>query len=204
MDDVNSLAAEFVPDDFVVPRTLHSSDFVLEPLGPEHNDGDHPAWSGSIDHIHATPGFTAALWQGDDWPYPMSSEQNLTDLQMHAREFAAREAFAYTVLGSDRTDAGEAEVIGCVYIDPDTSGSADALLGACRSCSPRPTIGRHGAPLAAHRLAVRLGQVPRTRRLIGVSARRRRVARTRGRARAVARRAPPSGTAPAQHRWVRG
>jgi|688.fasta_scaffold765208_2 hypothetical protein len=128
MDDVNSLAAEFVPDDFVVPRTLHSSDFVLEPLGPEHNDGDHPAWSGSIDHIHATPGFTAALWQGDDWPYPMSSEQNLTDLQMHAREFAAREAFAYTVLGSDRTDAGEAEVIGCVYIDPDTSGSADAMV----------------------------------------------------------------------------
>jgi hypothetical protein len=126
MDDVNSLAAEFVPDDFVVPRTLHSSDFVLEPLGPEHNDGDHPAWSGSIDHIHATPGFTAALWQGDDWPYPMSSEQNLTDLQMHAREFAAREAFAYTVLAGHADDS--IDVIGCVYIDPDDTKVADAMV----------------------------------------------------------------------------
>jgi hypothetical protein len=125
---VGSLPAEFVPADFVVPRTLQGEGFLLKPLGPEHNDSDHAAWSGSIDHIHATPGFTAALWQGDDWPYPMSSEQNLADLQMHAREFAAREAFAYTVLDSGRDDAGEADVIGCVYIDPDTSGAANAMV----------------------------------------------------------------------------
>ncbi|MEI6403284.1 MAG: N-acetyltransferase [Actinomycetota bacterium] len=117
MDDVGSLSAEFVPADFVVPRTLQGGGFVLEPLGPEHNDSDHAAWSGSIDHIHATPGFTAALWQGDDWPYPMSSEQNLADLQMHAREFAAREAFAYSVLADHGADS--ADVIGCVYVDPD-------------------------------------------------------------------------------------
>ena len=128
MDAGASLPAEFVPADFVVPRTLQGEGFVLEPLGPEHNDSDHAAWSGSIDHIHATPGFTAALWQGDEWPYPMSCEQNLADLQMHAREFAAREAFAYTVLDARRDGASAAEVIGCVYIDPDTSGAADAMV----------------------------------------------------------------------------
>jgi len=126
MDDVSALPAEFVPVDFVVPRTLQGEGFVLEPLGPEHNDSDHAAWSRSIDHIHATPGFTAALWQGDEWPYPMSSEQNLADLQMHAREFAAREAFAYTVLAGHADDS--IDVIGCVYIDPDDTKVADAMV----------------------------------------------------------------------------
>lgn len=108
----------FVPAEFVVPRRLSGTGFVLAPLGPEHNGSDHDAWSGSIEHIHATPGFTAALWQGDEWPYPMSIEQNLADLQMHAREFDAREAFAYTVL-DDHGDDDTIDVIGCVYIDPD-------------------------------------------------------------------------------------
>jgi hypothetical protein len=126
LDDVSALPAEFVPVDFVVPRTLQGEGFVLEPLGPEHNDSDHAAWSRSIDHIHATPGFTAALWQGDEWPYPMSSEQNLADLQMHAREFAAREAFAYTVLAGHADDS--IDVIGCVYIDPDDTKVADAMV----------------------------------------------------------------------------
>jgi hypothetical protein len=122
-------APPFVPADFVVPRTLRATDFVLVPLGPEHNDSDHAAWSGSIEHIHATPGFTAALWQGDEWPYPMSAEANLVDLQMHAREFAAGEAFAYTVLDGDGDgDGGWGEVIGCVYIDPDDTGAADAMV----------------------------------------------------------------------------
>jgi hypothetical protein len=130
MDDVSALPAEFVPDDFVVPRTLHGSGFVLVPLGPEHNDSDHAAWSGSIEHIHATPGFTAALWQGDEWPYPMSAEANLADLQMHAREFAAREAFAYSVL-EDRGD-DSIDVIGCVYIDPDPdAGVQSAAMVRC-------------------------------------------------------------------------
>jgi hypothetical protein len=128
VDDGASLTAEFVPPDFVVPRALQGEDFLLEPLGPEHNDSDHAAWSGSIDHIHATPGFTAALWQGDDWPYPMSCEQNLADLQMHASEFVAREAFAYTVLDARRDGASAAEVIGCVYIDPDDTKVADAMV----------------------------------------------------------------------------
>jgi hypothetical protein len=142
LDDVSALPAEFVPVDFVVPRTLQGEGFVLEPLGPEHNDSDHAAWSRSIDHIHATPGFTAALWQGDEWPYPMSSEQNLADLQMHAREFAAREAFAYTVLADHGDDS--IDVIGCVYIDPDDTRVADAMV----RCWVRADRAHLDAPLA--------------------------------------------------------
>ena len=112
----------FVPDEFEVPQSLMGDGFRLEPLGPQHNASDHQAWSSSIDHIRATPGFTAADWDGDTWPYAMPAEANLADLEMHAGEFERREAFAYTVLGT----AGA--VIGCVYIDPDTTGVADAMV----------------------------------------------------------------------------
>jgi hypothetical protein len=117
----------FVPDSFDVPRRLLGDGFVLEPLGPEHNASDHAAWGNSIDHIRATPGFTAADWGGDDWPFPMPIEQNLGDLQMHAGEFERREAFAYTVLELDGDGSGR-NVIGCVYVDPDTEGMAEAMV----------------------------------------------------------------------------
>jgi hypothetical protein len=47
--------------------------------------------------------------------------ENLSDLEQHQREFVAREAFAYSVLDGD-------DVIGCVYIVPDRSGAADAVV----------------------------------------------------------------------------
>ena len=34
---------EFVPRDFDVPRRLETPQFMLEPLGPEHNDQDYDA-----------------------------------------------------------------------------------------------------------------------------------------------------------------
>jgi hypothetical protein len=46
----------FVPDDFQPPLVLVADHFLLEPLGPEHNEDDHEAWSSSIEHIRATPG----------------------------------------------------------------------------------------------------------------------------------------------------
>jgi hypothetical protein len=107
------------------PSPLRTADLVLEPLGPQHNDADHAAWSVSIEHIRATPGFEPADWGGDEWPYPMSSDDNRRDLERHAAEFAAGEAFAYTVL-----DAVSGDVVGCVYIDPDPTSEADAM---CRS-----------------------------------------------------------------------
>jgi len=98
-----------VPDDFEVPLLFETPSFVLEPLGPEHNERDHDAWSSSIDHIHATPGFA-----GQRWPHPMSPAENLADLERHRAEFDARTDFAYTVLDPQTDD-----VIGCVYVNPD-------------------------------------------------------------------------------------
>jgi hypothetical protein len=99
----------FVPSDFVVPTELITPRFRLEPLGPEHNGADYAAWTSSIGHIRATPGF------GGSWPPVdgMSAEANLGDLQRHADDFAQRRGFTYTVL-----EAGSGEVIGCVYIYP--------------------------------------------------------------------------------------
>jgi hypothetical protein len=98
----------FVPDDFAVPDGLIAGDFRLTPLGPQHNAADYAAWTSSIEHIRATPGFG----QGS-WPRQMSLADNLRDLQRHARDFAARRGFTYTVLST-----GTGDVIGCVYIYP--------------------------------------------------------------------------------------
>lgn len=110
--------SEFVPAGFTVPAGLMAELFVLEPLGPEHNTGDYTAWSSSIDHIRATPGFA-----GRDWPREMSLEENLADLEMHARDFRARSGFTYTVL-----EPASGDVVGCVYIYPDESGERDASV----------------------------------------------------------------------------
>jgi hypothetical protein len=112
----------FVPVDFVVPAGLVEPDFRLVPLGPHHNHADHAAWSGSMEHIRATPGFS-----GRPWPHDMPAEQNLADLEQHAVDFAARTGFTYTVLPADGLDAGE--VLGCVYIYPPGPGEpADASV----------------------------------------------------------------------------
>jgi hypothetical protein len=49
--------AAFVPPDFEVPLGIETSEFVLEPLGPEHNDRDFNAWASPMEHVAATPGF---------------------------------------------------------------------------------------------------------------------------------------------------
>jgi hypothetical protein len=97
---------EFVPGDFDVPRRLETPQFVLEPLGPEHNDQDYDAWTSSREHIHATPG-----WEDSSWPREMTPDENRADLQRHADDFRNRTGFTYTVL-----DPGSRDVIGCVYI----------------------------------------------------------------------------------------
>ncbi|HEY2507379.1 MAG TPA: N-acetyltransferase [Streptosporangiaceae bacterium] len=98
----------FVPEDFAVPGGLIAGELRLAPLGPQHNDADYAAWTGSMDHIRATPGFPDG-----SWPREMSLTDNLRDLQRHARDFAERRGFTYTVLSTASGD-----VIGCVYIYP--------------------------------------------------------------------------------------
>jgi len=107
----------FVPDDFTVPRELIAPPFRLEPLGPQHNGADYAAWTSSIEHIRATPGFA-----GRDWPDPrMSPEDNLADLVRHADDFARRAGFTYTVI-----EIASGEIIGCVYIYPARDEDHDA------------------------------------------------------------------------------
>lgn len=110
----------FVPDDFEPPGSLTGTSatggvFRLEPLGPEHNERDHRAWTSSIDHIRNSPGFV-----GRPWPHTMTLAENAGDLAAHADDFAARRGFTYTVLDADDV------VIGCVYIYPDEDGGHDA------------------------------------------------------------------------------
>jgi hypothetical protein len=101
-----------------VPQGLTSPAFRLAPLGPEHNERDHAAWSQSIEHIRATPGF-----RGRNWPPAegMSLEANRSDLERHADDYGRRAGFTYTVLAPDRDD-----VIGCVYIYPSRDERFDA------------------------------------------------------------------------------
>ena len=106
----------FVPDDFRAPRGLAADQFLLDPLGPEHNEPDHAAWSSSIEHIRATLGYPDGRW-----PRPMTLDENRADLERHARDFANRTGFTYTVL-----DPSDRDVIGCVYIYPDKTGESDA------------------------------------------------------------------------------
>jgi hypothetical protein len=106
----------FVPPDFVVPRRLETAQFVLEPLGLQHNDADYAAWSTSIEHIHGTPG-----WEDSTWPRSMTLDENRADLERHASDFENRTGFTYTVLSPEGGD-----VIGCVYIYPSKKEAVDA------------------------------------------------------------------------------
>ncbi len=136
----------FVDPSFVPPEGLDTPDFRLRPLGPEHNVSDYAAWTSSIEHIHASPG-----WEGSDWPMPMTLEANLGDLEGHAADFAARTGFTYTVLAPDADD-----VIGCVYIYPAEDGPRrpGTLLGPRERRAPRYAPVPGGLGMARSRLAV--------------------------------------------------
>jgi hypothetical protein len=109
----------FVPPGFDPPTSLATADFVLEPLGPQHNESDHAAWTSSISHIRATPGYADSRWPPPDG---MSLDDNLGDLRRHAADFAARTGFTFTVLDPDDRD-----VIGCVYLYP-YDGDGDVIV----------------------------------------------------------------------------
>lgn len=113
-------AHAFVPAGFEPPASLVTGRFVLEPLGPQHNDADHAAWTSSIGHIRNTPGYLEGRWPP---PEGMSLEANLDDLRRHADDFAARTGFTFTVL-----DPADRDVIGCVYLYPARREDADVSV----------------------------------------------------------------------------
>lgn len=112
------MAEPLVPTDFQVPVPPPHAGFVFEVLGPEHNESDLEAWSTSIEHIHASPG-----WPADGWPDRVYSlAENLADLHEHRDHHVRRLDFAWTVLDAYDT----ARVVGCVYLKPDPTGEAEA------------------------------------------------------------------------------
>ena len=113
----SGMASSFVPDYFEPPIAFLSDGFRLEPLGPQHNERDHEAWTSSIEWIQSTPGYGS----NGDWPAPMSLTSNLEDLEMHARDFDQRAGFTYSVLDGE-------EIIGCLYIYPTTDQAHDASI----------------------------------------------------------------------------
>ena len=113
-------ADRFVPDDFDPPTSLVTERFRLEPLGPRHIEADHAAWTSSIEHIRATPGFPDGDWPPLDG---MTLEENLADLRRHADDFARRAGFTFTVL-----DLADADVIGCVSLYPSRSNAWDVTV----------------------------------------------------------------------------
>ncbi|WFP16138.1 N-acetyltransferase [Citricoccus muralis] len=100
---------EFLPADFDPPRSLVTEQFRLEPLGPQHNEADLAAWSSSVEHIRATPGYPDGSWPPVEG---MTPERNRADLERHASDFEARRGFTFTVLNPAD------EVVGCVYLYP--------------------------------------------------------------------------------------
>ena len=133
--------ADFVPEDFAVPEEMTFGDVRLVPLGLEHNAADYAAWTSSIDHIRATPGFAARTW-----PVPMTVSENLRDLEQHAEDFRQRQGFTYTVLEAND------DVVGCVYIYPSSDEHVDAEIRSWVSRGPRwsgSTALRRGPSVAA-------------------------------------------------------
>lgn len=100
----------FTPPGFTPPTSLVDERFRLEPLGPQHNTADHAAWTSSIEHIRASPGYPDGEWPPDGG---LTLEENLADLERHARDFETGRGFTFTVLDPDDDD-----VIGCVYLYP--------------------------------------------------------------------------------------
>jgi hypothetical protein len=89
----------------------------LRPMGAADTGIDFPAVMGSRERLWAL--------YGDAWGWPpatMTVEQDREDLARHEREIAAHESFLYGLFPGD-----EAELLGCVYVDPpEKAGDADA------------------------------------------------------------------------------
>jgi hypothetical protein len=106
----------WIPADFSHPERVDlATGHHLRPLRESDIDMDYPAVMGSRER----------LWQkyGDAWGWPaptISYEADKEDLARHEGETAAHEAFNYAIL-----NAGETELLGCVYIDPPDERSPD-------------------------------------------------------------------------------
>ena len=99
----------WLPETFAAPQRAElPTDHHLRQIRADDVDIDYPAVMGSRER----------LWElyGDLWGWPpatMTFEEDRADLARHEAEMAVNESFNYAVF-----NAGEAELLGCIYIDP--------------------------------------------------------------------------------------
>ncbi|KQX07765.1 hypothetical protein ASC59_08540 [Leifsonia sp. Root1293] len=108
----------WLPTDFIHPlRVDWGEDVHLRPIRASDIDIDMPAVLGNQE----------MLWEmyGDAWAWPpatLTVEQDVRDLQHHADEMDRHESFNYAILPTD-----EAELFGCIYIDPVNTGDPSRI-----------------------------------------------------------------------------
>jgi hypothetical protein len=99
----------WLPEGFEHPQRVElPTGHHLRPIREQDVEIDYPAVMGSRER----------LWKkyGEAWGWPpedMTFAADREDLARHEAETEAHETFNYAVL-----DAGESELLGCVYIDP--------------------------------------------------------------------------------------
>lgn len=89
-----------------LPEPLFHANFILEPLNEAHAALDFEALMSCRSRLR-----TELQW-GDWPPEDFTLELNRADLRKHYEEFSRREAFAYTVLKTDRK-----KCLGCIYLE---------------------------------------------------------------------------------------
>jgi hypothetical protein len=99
----------WLPEDFQHPTRLDlPTGHQLRPIRAADTEIDFPAVMGSRERLWAI--------YGETWGWPPATttiEADREDLARHEREIEAHESFNYAVLDED-----EAQLLGCVYIDP--------------------------------------------------------------------------------------
>jgi hypothetical protein len=105
-----------VPADFEVPSGLEHADFHLRMLSTHDAEADYEAVTESAERLRSG--------SPTGWPRPgFTLAENRDDLARHEAEFAARTAFAYTMV-----DPADERVLGCVYLNPSASADADVHM----------------------------------------------------------------------------
>lgn len=107
----------WLPQDWVPPHRV--------PLGPTHHLRPIRATDVDLD-MAAVTGSQERLWSiyGEAWGWPpahLTAEMDREDLAHHEAEMERRESFNYALF-----DAGETELLGCVYVEPAVKTGADA------------------------------------------------------------------------------
>lgn len=116
---MTSTDTEWLPEGWEHPMRLDlPTGHHLRPIRASDVELDYPAVMGSRERLWSIYG---VAW---GWPpATMTVEQDREDLAYHEDEIQQHSSFNYALF-----DAGETELLGCVYIDPPEKPGADAEI----------------------------------------------------------------------------